>query len=321
MTPANPSISLDLVNRHFQEPNRNRYESRYFWEELYGLIATAGFDAIEIPYDPVWQFGGRSGVPFTRYCVEAKYDSAASYRELLARCGIRNVAGVYFDPSMFLRNDSLDFYFGATGHFAGEALQHAADLGARYFNISATPAYGRIDHYHPDLEAIEADFIGRAQSLLTTLAEQAAAADITLAIRHEYWSLLRGERVFALLDGLPSTAKIDVDTASLAISGLDPAGFIREHADRIGSVHLTDTRFVDDDGTWKTANPEFPANRPTQVYRDLGQGNVNLRQVCQTLTEIDYDGPVVCSCRQTRDHQRALLRTRAHLDGHVLAAN
>lgn len=315
------AISLDLVNRHFQEPNRNRYESRYFWEELYGLVAAAGFDAIELPYEPVWQFGGRSGVPFTRYCVDAKYENAAGYRELLARCGIREVAGVYFDPSMFLRNDSLDFFFGATGHFAGEALQHAGDLGARYFNISASPAYGRIRHYHPELEKIEAEFIDRTRVLLTTLAEKAAAADITLAIRHEYWSLFRGERVFGLLDELPSTATIDADSASLSISGLDPAAFIREHAQRIGSVHLTDTSFVDDDNTWQTPNPEFPANKPTQVYRDLGHGDVDLRQVWQTLTELDYDGLVVCSCRQTRDHQRALLRTRAHLDGHVLAAH
>ncbi len=70
------AISLDLINRHYQEPNRNRYESRYFWEELYTLIAASGFSAIEIPYEPVWQFGGRSGVPFNRYCVNTKYDTA-----------------------------------------------------------------------------------------------------------------------------------------------------------------------------------------------------------------------------------------------------
>ena len=66
MNPQEFAISLDLINRHCQEPNRNRYESRYFWEELYPLIATAGFRSIEIPYEPVWQFGGRSGVPMNR---------------------------------------------------------------------------------------------------------------------------------------------------------------------------------------------------------------------------------------------------------------
>lgn len=43
------AISLDLINRHYQEPNRNRYESKYFWEELYPLIGAAGFRSVEIP--------------------------------------------------------------------------------------------------------------------------------------------------------------------------------------------------------------------------------------------------------------------------------
>ena len=29
------AMSLDMINRHYQEPNRNRYETRQFWEELY----------------------------------------------------------------------------------------------------------------------------------------------------------------------------------------------------------------------------------------------------------------------------------------------
>ena len=88
------AISLDLINRHYQEPNRNRYESRYFWEELYKLIAASGFSKIEIPYEPVWQFGGRSGVPLNRYCVNTKYGSGAKYRELLDASGIDRVTGV-----------------------------------------------------------------------------------------------------------------------------------------------------------------------------------------------------------------------------------
>eukprot|EP00456_Euglypha_rotunda_P057225 TRINITY_DN4723_c1_g1_i6.p1 TRINITY_DN4723_c1_g1~~TRINITY_DN4723_c1_g1_i6.p1 ORF type:complete len:128 (-),score=13.90 TRINITY_DN4723_c1_g1_i6:39-422(-) len=87
----NIAISLDLINRHYQEPNRNRYESRYFWEELYTLIAASGFSAIEIPYEPVWQFGGRSGVPFNRYCVTTKYGDATHYRALLTASGIGQV--------------------------------------------------------------------------------------------------------------------------------------------------------------------------------------------------------------------------------------
>lgn len=305
------AISLDLINRHYQEPNRNRFESRYFWEELYPLIRASGFRSIEIPYEPVWQFGGRSGVPMNRYCINTKYESAANYRAVLAEAGIERVTGVTFDPNLFMRNDNLGFFFGASGHFAGEALAHAADLGADYFAISPSPFYGRAAHHHPDLEAKRADFTQRTVELLAGLAEKAAASGVALVLRNEYWSLFRGEGVLALLHALPERVKLDVDTATLTIAGVDPAAFIEANQARIGCVHLTDTDYVDPGEQWKAANPEFPEARATQVFRDPGTGSVDLAGIAALLDRLDYRGPVVASARQTRDPFRALLRTRA----------
>lgn len=308
------AISLDLINRHYQEPNRNRYESRYFWEELYPLIGAAGFRSIEIPYEPVWQFGGRSGVPMNRYCINTKYKNADNYRAALTKGDIDRVTGVTFDPNLFMRNANLDFYFGATGHFAGEALAHAADLKADYFAISPSAYYGRIAHYHPDLEDSLASFTDRVADLIEGLAAKARAAGVALVLRNEYWSVFRGERILSLLERLPDDVKLDVDTASLTIAGVDPVAFITAQQDRIGCVHLTDTTFVDTDGTWKTPNPEFPEHRATQVFRDPGTGTVDLPAIVGLLDRVGYAGPIVCSARQTRDPFRALLRTRALLN-------
>lgn len=314
MNPQAIAISLDLINRHYQEPNRNRYESRYFWEELYGLIAAAGFSRIEIPYEPVWQFGGRSGVPFNRYCVNTKYGSAAGYLALLRASGIERVTGVAFDPNLFMRNGSLDFYFGATGHFASEALAHAADLGADYFAISPSPYYGRVAHHHPDLESKREAFTARTIELLGALAAKARELGVTLVLRGEYWSLFGGERILPLAAALPDTVMLDLDAASLFVAGIDATGFLEAQFDRIGCVHLTDTEFVDTASVWKTPNPEFPRDRATQVFRDPGTGSVDLRGIAALLDRLDYRGPVTCSARQTRDPFRALLRTRALLN-------
>lgn len=308
------SISLDLINRHHQEPNRNRYESRYFWEELYTLIATSGFSGIEIPYEPVWQFGGRSGVPFNRYCVNTKYGSAAAYRALLGASGIERVTGITFDPNLFMRNGNLDFYFGASGHFANEALAHAADMGAAYFAISPSPYYGRIAHYHPDLEDKTQDFTARTIALLSGLAAKAEELGVTLVLRSEYWSLFGGERILPLLGALPDTVKLDLDTANLFVAGISAADFLETHIARIGCVHLTDTDFVDTQAVWKTPNPEFPSHHATQVFRDPGSGSVDLAGLAATLDRLNYQGPITCSARQTRDPFRALLRTRALLN-------
>lgn len=308
------AISLDLINRHYQEPNRNRFESKYFWEELYRLIATCGFSAIEIPYEPVWQFGGRSGVPMNRYCVNTKYENAANYRALLRESGIDRVTGVTFDPNLFMRNDNLGFFFGATGHFANEALAHAADLGAEYFAISPSPFYGRIVQYHPDLENQKEAFAQRTAELLEGLAKRAAELGVALVLRNEYWSLFGGERMLPLLDMLPETVKLDLDAANLFVAGLSPVEFFETYRARIGCVHLTDTSFVDTVETWKTPNPEFPSHRATQVFRDPGTGSVDLEQLAALMGRLNYQGPITCSARQTRDPFRALLRTRGLLN-------
>jgi sugar phosphate isomerase/epimerase len=314
MTKKTVAISLDLINRHYQEPNRNRFESKYFWEELYTLIAAAGFSAIEIPYEPVWQFGGRSGVPMNRYCVNTKYGSATNYRAALRASGIDRVAGITFDPNLFMRNDNLGFYFGATGHFVGEALAHAADMGADYFAISPSPFYGRIAQYHPDMDAAKADFTQRTIALLAGLATRATDLGVTLVLRNEYWSLFGSERMLPLLNALPDTVKLDLDTANLFVAGISATGFLETHAARIGCVHLTDTSFVDTGDVWKTPNPEFPSSQATQVFRDPGTGSVDLGQVVAMLDKLDYQGPITVSARQARDPFRALLRTRALLD-------
>lgn len=314
MTPKDFAISLDLINRHYQEPNRNRFESKYFWEELYPLIATAGFSSIEIPYEPVWQFGGRSGVPMNRYCIETKYGSAAAYRELLEGKGITRVTGVTFDPNLFMRNDNIHFYFGASGHFAGEALSHAADLGADFFAISPSPYYGRIRQYHPDIDAQMEMFTDRTVELLSGLAARAGELGVKLVLRNEYWSLFGGERVLPLLARLPQSVALDLDSASLTVAGIDPVQFLTANIARVGCVHLTDTGFVDSGKVWKTPNPEHPQPRATQVFRDPGTGSVDFAALAATLDQLGYSGPVVCSARQTRDPFRALLRTRALLN-------
>jgi len=308
------AISLDLINRHYQEPNRNRYESRYFWEELYPLIAAAGFSAIEIPYEPVWQFGGRSGVPFNQYCVNTKYENATNYRALLSDSGINRVTGITFDPNLFMRNDNLDFFFGATGHFGSQALSHAADMGADYFAISPSAYFGRVLQYHPDVESRMEDFAERTIKTLGGLAEQAGELGVALVLRNEFWSLFGGERILPIADALPDKVKLDVDTASLHVAGISPADFIDKNIARIGCVHLTDTDFVDSGEIWKTPNPEFPQDKATQVFRDPGTGSVDLVQIAALLDRLNYQGPVTVSARQTRDPFRALLRTRALLN-------
>ena len=319
--PIKFGLSLDMINLLYQEPNRNRYESRYYWEELYTLVAAAGFRGIELPYQPLWDFGGRSGVPFTAYTIETKYQSTENFLALLRQKGIDAVIGVHFDPKLFMRGD-LNGYFGALGHFAAQALAHTGNLGARNLTLTPTPSIGLLRHHfgaETEDAAWTAEFLARSGEVFAKLGAMAQEKAVTISLKNEFWSLLRGERILSFMQTLPEPFRMDVDTAHLQIAGLDPAAFIREHAGSIGSVHLTDTAFVDSEEAWKSANPEFPRARATQVFRDIGRGRVDLPAVYHALQSTGYRGWLICSCRQTRDPMRALLRTRHHIDQHILA--
>ena len=310
-------FSLDMVNIHLQEPNRNRYESKYYWEELYPLMVAAGFTAVEIPFDPFWIFRGGSGVPMTKYCIEVKFKTVANYVAHLKQQGINKVAGIHFTPNLFMRDNNLDFYFGASGYFGGEAIRYARELGCDYINVSPTPPYGLLKHYHgtnTDWEKWTDDFIKRTAELINDFAAIAKENAITLALRNEYWSLLRGDTILEFLKKTDPSVRLDIDAAHAAITGKDPGEMIKDRINLVGSVHLTDTAFEDNAEIWETPNPEFPCNRATQVFRDLGFGKLNLGEFYKTLQSVDYDGWAICSCRQTREPMRALLRSRSYIN-------
>jgi inosose dehydratase len=162
------------------------------------------------------------------------------------------------------------------------------------------------------------DFIERTAALINGFAEVAKEKSITIALRNEYWSLLRGDRIMEFLKKIDPSVRLDIDSAHAAITGIDPREIVKDRIDLAGSVHLTDTAFEDNTEIWKTPNPEFPCNRATQVFKDLGFGKLNLGEFYKTLQSVNYDGWTICSCRQTREPMRALLRSRSYINKHFI---
>lgn len=315
------ALSLDLVNLDHQEPNRNRYESKYYWDELFTLIPAAGFKAIELPYQPKWDFGGRSGVPLTQYAITTKYGTVSNFLQKLQDNGIERIAGVYFNPSLFISNN-LAAYFGAFRHFASQAIEFAGEAGAKVLTLTPTPAAGML-HYHlagsSDWTSTNNDFLKRTADLISQLAAQALACGVTIAIKQEYWSLLRESSADEFFQMISGNILRNIDTAHSAIAGLDIPAQISQLSGKMGSVHFTDTAFNDTNDAWREVNPEYPMGQATQIYRDIGHGQVDFAAIFKALQDNNYEGDIICSCRQTRDPMRAMLRTRSHLDRILLS--
>ena len=356
-------LSTEMIDLHNQAPNRNQRECKYYWDEVCTLICGAGFKDIEIPYEPKWDFGGRSGIPRTLRSITTKFGTVSQYMEILKHIGIDKISCIHLDPSMFC-SGSMDMYFGAMEHFAREAIDFCEMAKVPVFTLTATPpiatvralvgntdgagAASTVDggttggaaaastvgggtaagtaslDAGASMPSADTTFLEKNSAVIARLAAYAASKNVTFCLKNEFWSLVRGQKLADYVKSIRSQypdapVMIDADTANLAIVGTDPAAFIREQAGLIGAVHFSDTAFVDDCGAYASPSPEFPAGRATQIFKDLGQGNVDFPDIYKALETMDFKGPVVINAKQTRDFSRALLRARYYID-HTLEA-
>lgn len=308
------AVSLDMINRHYSEPNRNRYESKYYWEELYTLINAAGFTRIELPFEPVWQFGGRSGVPMTPYCINTKYGDLAAYRAFLKASGIEAVTAVTFDPSLFARNNQLGFYFGATKHFALQAIEFAAGLGAKFLVLSPSAGMGRLAHYHPELATDHTAFMQQLSSIVRDIATTATSKGVKVLLKPEYWSVLSVNETVELVKSMPEYLGLACNTAHLQLAEIDISRFLEDTQPFIEYVQLSDTQ-LSSAATFKAdANPAFPSHAAAQVFCDVGTGTLPLSNILHQLAALQYAGDLVLCNHQTRDPNRALLRNRRFIN-------
>lgn len=305
------SFSTEVVDLDNQAPNRNKRESKYFWDELNHLMAAGGFRSIEVPYEPKWDFGGRSGIPRSMRSAVTKFGTVAGYTEFLKENGIEAIDCVHLSTALFCMG-VMPMYFGASTHYGEEAIQFASEAGCPVVSLSVTPPFYKVNALlNGETEDV---FLAETKKMVEHLASFAKEKNVTLCLKNEFWGLLRGEKITAFLDSLEGDVKLDVDTANLRIAGADIGKVIDDNRSRIGIVHFTDTSFEDTDETWKTALPEFPAGRATKVFTDIGVGSVEFPEILAALKAAGYDGPIVLNPRNSYDISRSILRARYYAD-------
>ena len=302
-------FSTEVVDLNNQAPNRNKRESKYYWDELYRLIAAVGFDNIEIPYEPKWDFGGRSGIPRSKRSLTMKYETVSNYVNALKAMRINEISAFHLDPSLFC-GDLMEMYLGAFGHFAEEALEVAVEAKAPVLTLTASACIYAVTKMMKDrpegIEGVESATI----QMIDGLAQKAEAAGVKLCVKNEYWGLFRGEKVLDIINQTKHKVYLDVDTAHLIIAGVNPVAFINANKENIGIVHFTDTSFVDDQEAYLQALPEFPAKAASKVIVDAGEGNVDFKEILEALKSNGYDGTVVLNCKNSYDVYRSLARAR-----------
>jgi inosose dehydratase len=194
----------------------------------------------------------------------------AQARAELDRYGLRLVGG--FVPVLVHRDD--DGFRQASAQLAeagGEVFVAAAVQDAEW----STPI------------PLDGDGWKRAGERLHGLAERVAQDGLTLVLHPHAGTLLETAQDIAY-----ALEHTDVpwcfDTGHLVIGGVDPAQFVRDHADRIGHVHLKD---VDAKLADAVRSRRIALVQAVQqgLFKPLGDGDARIDEVVRLLDDTGYE--------------------------------
>jgi inosose dehydratase len=198
----------------------------------------------------------------------------SAVRAELDRYGLRLVGG--FVPVVVHELD-----LSATRESARRAAEQLAVAGADVF-VAAAVQDGDWSAPVP----LDDDGWRRAGAHLRELADMVAGVGLTLVLHPHVGTLVE-----SAADVERALAHTDVpwcfDTGHLLIGGTDPVRFVRDHADRIGHVHLKD---VDASLAERVRGGELSLVQATQMglFRPLGDGDARLDEVVALLDHIGY---------------------------------
>ena len=199
----------------------------------------------------------------------------AQVRAMLDAYGLRHVGG--FVPLVVHERDHAP----TLEHASGVATQ-LAEGGAE---VMVAAVVTDLDWSAP----VTLDDAGWARlgAHLRTVADLAAGHGLELVLHPHAGTLVEtAEQVEAAL------AHTDVpwclDTGHLLIGGVDPVGFVRDHADRIRHVHLKD---VDASLAAKVRSGELSLVAATQqgLFQPLGAGDARIDEIVRLLDAVGYE--------------------------------
>jgi inosose dehydratase len=201
-------------------------------------------------------------------------DGAAARTEL-DRHGLRLVGG--FVPVVVHERD-----LSATRERARRAAAQLADGGADVFVAAAVA-----DDAWSRPAALHDDGWKRLGAHLREIADLAAEHGLELVLHPHVDTFVETaadvERALAHTD-----VRWCFDTGHLLIGGVDPVSFVRDHADRIGHVHLKD---VDAALAERVRGGGLSLVQATQagLFQPLGEGDARIDEVVRLLEDAGYE--------------------------------
>jgi inosose dehydratase len=153
-------------------------------------------------------------------------------------------------------------------------------------------------------------------SRLQQVHERAAARGVRAVVHQHVGTLIESPTAVQRLLADTDIA-LCLDTGHLICGGNDPLALAREHADRIGHVHLKD---VDLALAQKVVDGTVPYTDAvsTGLFQPLGHGGARIAEIVRTLRDAGYDGWYVmeqdCRLGKAEDVDAALADVRTSVE-------
>ncbi len=253
-------------------------------ERGFKTASISGFSGIELtavsfgPWEPL-------GTPQQ---LADLYGSVEGFGEFLTSCAIEAVSSYVYDPSVGFEvemgrgPDPLDpasvDQIVRTARWFSDAIRR---LGGSVLVVRAAPSAWQTG-------ALSAEQIEVLATLWNTVGAAIAADGVGLGLHVDFLSALRlDDGISRLLEATDAdTVGLAIDTAELAIAGIDPVALYRRHADRVVHVQLKDARETVDDAEACTPHAE-------QFIRTEGGARKILRWFYEPSDEralVDFEG-------------------------------
>ncbi|MDD3794636.1 MAG: sugar phosphate isomerase/epimerase [Lachnospiraceae bacterium] len=309
--------SLGIVNADTSGPGAFLRAAKWYWDELTEMFSAAGFTSIMIPMVPNTENVSRNGAPICTASIRTRFGSEKGYLRYLNEKGIENieVIGVSAQSqynSLFETGISMERFYEAFYDYAADNIEALKQFYGSTLLVSPTPGIGFLEKEFKGDQARLQKFLVDAAECMNRIGERCKENQIKLAVRNEYWTLLRGAGIDEFMKQInPDLVSYAPDPAHLHIAGEDYKQVFKRYAGQAEAVCFTDTKFVDEMQVYRSISPEFPQDgRLQRIYYDLGFGNMDFEAVYRVLKEVNFEGPVILDSKYSLDIPKGILRMR-----------
>jgi inosose dehydratase len=236
------------------DTNIDAFVRRRDHERAFKTISISGFTGVEltaVSFGPWEPFGSPDE-------IAKLYGSLEDLRAFLGECALDAVSSYVYDPfvgfdvEMGRGPDPLDpdaveriattaLWFADAVHLLGGSTLVVRPVGSAW-----------------QTGALSDEQIGTLARLWNEVGRRIAEHGVDLALHVDFLSALRlGDGIDRLLAATdPELVGLALDTAELAVAGIEPVEFFRRHADRVRHIQLKNARDVVDDAEALTPHAE-----------------------------------------------------------------